>query len=135
MSRDSMGKNNKIHHIIILHGLPGILNVLHILNLMMYGLVISQPEFFLMGLNSLQKSIPTSPARLLNELWQKISANRKIFNYIIIIITLILFLLVNHSIENIFFVSAILIILVLITRLPAIQKNNLPVHQTFHCRL
>lgn len=55
-------------NLLMLNHLPTIFNMLHILNMMVYGFVVNQPVFFISALNTLQKTIRIPKNNFVNQL-------------------------------------------------------------------
>ena len=82
------------NNFILANHLPRIFNMMHILNMMVYGFVASQPAYFVSALSSLQKSIRLSPER---QLRKKVLGRLRSLYYSALTVSVLIGLFINGS--------------------------------------
>ena len=127
-----MSKQQHSVNSVMLHHLPGIYNTMYIVNMMVFGLVVSQPVFFLMGISSLQKSVRVSANKLVKKNHRRILSNVKILIYLSFAIIISLLLLQDNQAGMALPVTAIIVLLAAADKLLTIWKNHYPASQIAH---
>ena len=119
-----MEKHSFLNYATRFNHLPGIYNMMHIINMMVFGFVVSQPMFFVIAISSLSKSVQLFLKNVLAKLSGNVNSRYKFLNFVILSIIVLSFVLLNRSVDNLLLVAALLMVLLIINRLVNIKKHN-----------
>lgn len=111
--------------LLVLNHLPKIFNMMHILNMMVYGFVASQPVFFISAISSLQKTIRIPKIRFGKRLGKPLFLRLRNFYHGVLATSLLLVLFVSRSTVSLLFIVACLAMLGLATQLLIINKRTI----------
>lgn len=118
-----MEKQLSNSNFLMLHHLPRIFSMLQVMNMMMYGFVNNQPAYFVLALNTIQKSIRISPKMIFKKwLGKYLQTALRIVYYVALTISVLLVMLTNSSTADALFIIASIALLALSTRLFLIYK-------------
>ena len=115
---------HSFNNYILVHHLPRILNLVQIMNMMMYGFVNNQPILFVQAIGSLQKSIPLPTEQQLRKwLIKQLYTSVKLTYYILLSAAVLLLAFSNYFTANAIFIAGILVLPALVIRLCLIHKG------------
>ncbi|MEO5995596.1 MAG: hypothetical protein ABIN89_02765 [Chitinophagaceae bacterium] len=125
-----MEKLLRSNNTLVMNHLPGILNMIQILNMMMYGFVNNQPILFVQAIGSIQKSVQLpSTAPIKKWLVKQRQVALRATYYILLTVTALLVVFSNYITNNALLVAGSLDLLALVIRL-----FILPVKRKLHLR-
>lgn len=122
-----MEKQHQYQNFSMFNHLPKILNMMQIMNMMVYGFVVNQPMYFVMAISNLQKSIRPNPALKLRKRLQRLLNFRfRIAYYVTLTLNAFMVAASHFATANVLFFMASFVSLALVTQLFFIYKNMLP---------
>jgi hypothetical protein len=118
------------YNFLMLNHMPRIMNIMQILNMMVYGLANNQPVYFVLAISSLQKSIRFSPKKLVTKWFSTLlrAVLRARYHVILIIVSLLVFLSGWFMITTLFILAS-LALAILATCLLVAYKTRVPAHR------